>query len=175
MLNRISKKNPSTTSRYHKTKNVFDFGSTGIDDKVIATKKAIVEVNNGSYKLPETNSKVIFNETKGKILAVLGSEYKLVTHLQSLNEFYTKGEFQKLLEKHPNYECEYWNTGTAGTADNIGYSPVIKMNIACDQGATSQNNQGDNDRAWQIGLKHSKKYWKTKNILGGTTQGILKI
>tara|TARA_R100000789_G_C2994891_1_gene147163 strand:- start:17 stop:1057 length:1041 start_codon:yes stop_codon:yes gene_type:complete len=112
MLNRISKKSPLNTHRYHKTKNVFDFGNTGIDDNIIATKKAIVEVNNGSYKLPDTNSKVIFNETKGKILAVLGSEYKLVTHLQSLNEFYTKGEFQKLLEKHPNYECQYWNSET---------------------------------------------------------------
>jgi hypothetical protein len=47
---------------------------------------------------------------------------------------------------------EHWSTGTAGTADNIGYSPVIKMNIACDQGETSTSSQAANDRAWQIGL-----------------------
>ena len=47
---------------------------------------------------------------------------------------------------------EHWSTGTGGTADNIGYSPIIKVNVACDQGETSQNNQADNDRAWQIGL-----------------------
>jgi hypothetical protein len=47
---------------------------------------------------------------------------------------------------------EHWSTGTAGTADNIGYSPVIKMNIACDQGETSTSDQAANDRAWQIGL-----------------------
>ena len=47
---------------------------------------------------------------------------------------------------------EHWNTGTGGTADNIGYNPIIKVNVACDQGETSTSSSATNDRAWQIGL-----------------------
>ena len=102
--------------KYHQTNDVYDYGNTGIDDKVIATTNAVVQLTlkQCSYKLPDTNSKIIFNETKGKILAVLGKDYNLVTHVTCLNAFYKSDNFKKFLNKSSSgYKCHYWNTGTA--------------------------------------------------------------
>ena len=44
--------------KYHQTNDVYDYGNTGIDDKVIATTNAVVQLTlkQCSYKLPDTNS-----------------------------------------------------------------------------------------------------------------------
>ena len=47
---------------------------------------------------------------------------------------------------------EHWSTGTSGTADNIGYSPPIRLNISCSTGSVNQSNSATNSLAWPIGI-----------------------
>jgi hypothetical protein len=121
---------------YHKTNDIYDYGKIGITDEITAINDAVVTLDKNSYPLPTDASKVIFNKDRGKILAIVGKDYKLVTHKECFNEFYKKSDFQNILKAHSDYTCHYWNTGTAIKAV-ITFNDNLNITSSTDTGKMS--------------------------------------